>query len=59
MKVKILKTNDKLGIKENEIYEAEPYWLDPLDKITLLKRIPDGYNPSCNQYRYNVEILNV
>ncbi len=56
MKVRITKTDNRLGIKEGEIYEAEIYWLDP-DKITLLKRIPDGYEPSCNQYRYEVEIL--
>lgn len=57
MQVLILKTDNRLGIKENEIYEAEPYWLDPTEKVTLLKRIPDGYNPMCNQYRNTLKIL--
>lgn len=56
MRVKILKTDDRLGVKEGEIYEARRYWLDP-EKITLDARIPDGYDPCCNQYSKDVLIL--
>lgn len=57
MKVRVLKTDKRLGIKKDEIYEASYYWLDPHCKVTLIKRIPDGYDPSCNQYIHEIEIL--
>jgi len=50
MKVMILKTDDHLGVKEGEVYDAQRYHLDPHEKVTLLARDPDGYDPSCNQY---------
>lgn len=56
MKVKNLKTEKRLGIKEGEIYEATTYPLDPA-KVILVSRIPDGYEPLCTQYRDSVEII--
>lgn len=50
MYVKILQTDERLRVTEGEIYEAERYWLDP-DKVTLIGRVPDGFDPMCNQYR--------
>lgn len=52
--VRILTTNDRLGVTAGEQYEAERYWLDP-EKVTLLRRIPDGNSPECNQYWRDVE----
>lgn len=46
MKVRILKTDDRLGIKEGELYDAQPHWLDPQEKMTLY-RVND---PVCNLY---------
>lgn len=57
MRVKILKDCQSTGIKKGEIYEAKRYWLDPQCKVTLLRRIPDGHDPECNEYFYNVEVL--
>jgi hypothetical protein len=45
------------GIKDGEIYEAEPYQLDPSSKVILLRRVADGFDPCCTEYRYNIEIL--
>jgi len=56
MIVRIKKTDDFTSVKENELYEAIPYWIDPV-KVTLLKRIPDGYCPECNQYINDLEII--
>lgn len=50
MRIKILKTNERLGVKEGEIYKAQRYTYDPTEKVTLLSREPDGYDPECNQY---------
>lgn len=55
MKVKILKTDTQLGVVKGEVYIAIPYWLDP-SKVTLIERIPDGYDPCCNQYLSEVEV---
>lgn len=63
MIVEILKDDPRLGIKKGQIYEAERYWLDPYSKVTLLQRLtkrsrkPVGGDPSCNQYRSEVKIL--
>ncbi len=54
MRVKILETDDRLGVKAGEIYEAKRYWLDPQEKVTLLGREGDGYDPGCNQYIHEV-----
>lgn len=49
--------NDRrLGLKAGEVYEAALYTLDP-GKVTLLARIPDGYDPQCNQYVKNIKPL--
>jgi beta-N-acetylglucosaminidase len=52
--VRVRFDDDRLGVKAGEEYIAETYWLDPR-KVTLLTRIPDGYDPQCNQYRSDVE----
>jgi len=57
VKVKIRENNIHFGLKKGEIYEAKPYRLDS-EKLTLLKRIPDGYDPECNCYRHEVEVVN-
>ena len=54
MRVKILETDNRLGIVKNEIYKAERYHLDPMGKISLLSREPDGYDPMCNQYIHEI-----
>jgi len=50
MKVKILETSERLGVKKGGIYKAQRYTYDPTEKVTLLSREPDGYDPGCNQY---------
>jgi hypothetical protein len=46
----ILTTDKRLGVKAGEVYEARRYQYDPHEKYSLIARIPDGYDPSCNQY---------
>lgn len=57
MIVKILKTDDRLGIKAGETYYAKRYQYDPIEKITLTKRVSDGHDPECNQYMREVAHL--
>ena len=56
MLVKIKKTCEHTGIKEGEIYEACSFDWDS-SKVALLQRIPDGKDPECTEYLYNVEII--
>ena len=55
MIVRIQKTDERLGVKAGEIYQAERYRYDPHEKVTLVARQPDGYNPECNQYVHEVD----
>lgn len=57
MIVEILEDDKRTGVSKGERYKAIRYWLDPQDKVTLLERVPDGWNPNCNEYRHNVKIL--
>lgn len=54
MRVKVLKTDDRLGVTAGEVYQAKRYKYDPQEKVSLLSREPDGYDPECNQYIDNV-----
>ena len=56
MIVQLLEDDSRFKIKKGEIFKAQVYQLDP-EKITLLKRLPDGFDPECNQYRESVKIL--
>lgn len=51
-----LKEDDpRFGLKKGDVLECVPYWLDPSDKWTVLRRVSDGFDPSCNVYRHQVE----
>ena len=50
MRIKILKTNDRLGVVAGEIYTAKRYHMDPTEKYDLLGRESDDYDPECTQY---------
>lgn len=50
MRVKILKDDPRFGIKAGDVFSAERYRYDPQEKVTLLHRDGDGYDPQCNQY---------
>ncbi|MBA7556406.1 hypothetical protein ES705_49114 [subsurface metagenome] len=56
MIVQLLEDDPRFKLKKGEIFEAQVYQLDP-EKITLLKRLSDGFDPECNQYRESVKIL--
>ena len=51
--VRIIADDGRLGVLAGERYEAHLYPLDP-GKFTLVRRIPDGYDPKCNQYAADV-----
>jgi hypothetical protein len=64
MIIQILKKDERTGVKKGDIYLAKRYYLDPMEKVTLITRLtkkdrkPIGKDPDCNEYIHNVKILN-
>lgn len=56
MIVEILKDDAQLDLKKGDRYYAVRYQHDD-EKITLLSRVSDNYNPLCNQYLNEVLIV--
>jgi hypothetical protein len=54
VKVKLLNDEERFNIKAGDEFEAIRYHLDPQEKMSLLKRLSDGFDPECNQYRDNL-----
>lgn len=63
MILEILENDERFNIKKGQLFEAKRYWLDPQEKVTLLKRVtkkdlkPMGKEVLCNQYFSNVKII--
>ena len=53
MKVKIKKSDARVGIKRGDVYKARPYWLDS-GKVVLLYR---NGREKCTEYLENVTVL--
>lgn len=48
--VEVNEDDPHLDLAAGERYAAIRYWLDPGAKVTLLRRVTDGYEPNCNLY---------
>lgn len=44
----------RMGLHKGDVLLCVPYWLDP-DKLTVIRREADGFDPCCNVYRSQVE----
>jgi hypothetical protein len=52
----VLKGDDpRFGLAAGDVLVCEPYWLAPGLKLTVLYREVDGFYPSCNVYRREVD----
>jgi len=56
MIVMIMKSDKGTGVKRGEVYQASRAGYDS-DKVILESREPDGRDPGCAEYVYNVKIL--
>ena len=56
-KIRMLKSDERLGFKEGDIYKVERYRFDP-DKLTAIQKVPDdgvyGRDGGFNVYRESV-----
>ena len=56
MRVVRMKADDPdFKLQKGDLLEVVPYPLDPSDKFTVIRRVADGFDPSCNVYRSQVE----
>lgn len=46
--------DERFGLMAGDVLEVEPYWLDPAEKWTVIRRVSDGFDPRCNVYRNQV-----
>lgn len=53
---RLLEDQPPFRLKAGDLLLCIPYWLDP-DKVTVLERATDHYDPSCTLYRYEVEVV--
>lgn len=59
MIVRFKENDPRFKIKKGDVFFAKPYWLDPGDKVTLIKRLSDDFDPCCNAYRCQIEIFSI
>lgn len=55
--VRVLTDDPGFGVSAGDEFEAVRYWLDPREKWTLLRRLSDGFDPECNQYAHDIEVV--
>lgn len=53
---RLLLDDPDFGMKAGDVLECRPYRWDP-DKLTVVQRVRDGYDPRCNVYRSQVRAL--
>ena len=53
--VRMKEDDEQMGLKKGDLLEVQPYWMDPSDKFTVIRRLSDNFDPSCNVYRTQVE----
>lgn len=56
MRVMMLEDDLMFGLKKGDVFKAQRYPYDP-DKMTLLERESDGFNPECNQYKEHLAFM--
>lgn len=50
----LLKDDPRMGLSAGDVLACIPYWLDLQAKLTVERRISDGFDPGCNVYRCQV-----
>ena len=55
--VRVKKDDPRMKLKAGDILLVKPYWCDPSSKYTVIRRLSDGFDPSCNVYKYEVDFV--
>lgn len=57
--VRMTEDDERFNLKKGDVLEVHTYWLDPGSKFTVVRRLSDDYDPGCNVYRSQVEVLKI
>ena len=57
--VKMNRDDDRMKLKKGDLLIVKPYWCDPATKYTVIRRVSDDFDPRCNVYRYEVDVVRV
>ncbi len=55
--VELLVDMEEVGLKKGDRLEVTPHWCYPDDKYTVIRRVPDGYDPKCHVYPKHVRVI--
>lgn len=55
-RMELLEEDARFGLSAGDILICQHYWLDP-QKVTVVRRERDGFDPECNQYKTDVKFL--
>jgi hypothetical protein len=54
IRVEMLEDNPEFGLSAGDVLEVEAFAPDPREKVAVLRRVSDGYDPGCTLYRSEV-----
>lgn len=54
--VRMKRDDPRFGLDAGDLLLVTRYWLDP-NKVTVIRRVSDGFDPECNQYSRDVEFV--
>lgn len=57
MIVRMKQDDERMSLRKGDVLEVVPYPLDPAEKFTVLRRLSDDFDPECNVYRHQVEVI--
>ena len=55
--VRFIEDDPEFSINAGDEFEAWVYYLDPGEKVTLIRRLGDGFDPECNAYARQIEFV--
>ena len=56
MIVRMKENDSRFQLKKGDVLLVQPYCLDET-KLSVIKRLSDDFDPECNVYKYEVEVL--
>lgn len=54
MRVVMIEDDERFGLRQGDLLDVHPYPFEPDCKLTVERRVVDGFVPGCNVYRHMV-----
>lgn len=50
--------DERFGLKAGDLLECRPHgWPWSVEKVIVVRRVSDGYEPQCSQYREDLRLV--